>query len=706
MAEGSFGVVIPFPMTRASGTDYNGATMRPEPTPEARLTEPFRIGEWEVRPRVNELVSEHDVRHLEPMVMDLLLFITSNAPEVVSKDAIIDSVWEGRFISEGTLTNTVAELRRLLGDDARQPRYIETISKRGYRVVAEVSWIVVGATAGRDSAEIARDSTSRPPRQFSSLDPNRVLVLPFENRTRDPERDVIGLMTMDWLSQGLSRWAVGDVVPSSTAREMVRPADGRHGHDPVLAAATATNAGVVVWGSYYLDGGSLLIQANVTDTTEERLLWSLDPIAGSADGAVEIIETLREQIAGLVACHFASQSDELGQVNLDMIGSPPPFNAYREFLDGHERILGDMATAIRHFRRAAELAPGFVPAWTNLIVCHLNTGECEAAAAAADEMEAGCAMDREGQQHMRAFIRARLDGQWMAALAALRSGEALVPNDGPTKILVATAALRAGQPRVAVEACSAIRLQGRFVHHPASIVRCRLISSALHILGEHDRELEQIRAVSAVIPNPGAVLPLEIRALAAAGRIEELERVLDRTVSTPAARSLTGRLMLEAAAELRAHGQRPTSIELAERAVRWVEHRPPNPGLESGSSILRDALCAAERWPEARELWKGTTDADDLEVWGTVGWLSARVRDEAQADEAESRLRQAQGPYLYGEPLLQQARIRAHRGQRNRAMELLCDAFASGLPHDFRLHRDLGLEPLWREPRFWETIRP
>jgi DNA-binding winged helix-turn-helix (wHTH) protein/tetratricopeptide (TPR) repeat protein len=691
---GTHGVVIPFPATHALGSDYNGAAMRPETAPQEHSNSSFELGDWEVRPRHNELVSGRETRHLEPMVMDLLVFMTVSAPEVVSKNAIIDSVWEGRFISEGTLTNTIAELRRVLGDDARSPRYIETIPKRGYRVVANVTGVDAFTAVG---GGVAEGRLNRP----DELDPRRVLVLPFENRTGDPDRDVVGLMAMDWLSQGLARWAVGDVVPASTAREMVRPAGARNGDDPVLAAAAETGAGVIVWGSYYLDDGAILIQTNVTDATEERLLWALDPVVGRTDTVVEIIETLRQRVAGLLACHYASGSDELGQLGLEVIGLAPPFDAYREFLDGRERVLGDMAAAVRHFRRAVELAPGFVPAWTNLIVCHFNTGDCEAAAVAVDEMEAGCPMDRPSHEYLRTFFNARLDGRWMEALTALQSLEALTPNDGPVKMLVATTALRAGLPRIAVEACSAIRLRGRFVRHPASIARCRLIASAHHMLGEHRQELEQVRAVAAVISNPIAVLDLEVRALAAAGRLEEVEKVLDNSLSTPAAQFLTGRLMLETALELRAHGQRRASIEMAERAVSWVERRgqETNPG-----AVLRGALCVAGRWLEARELYDRIVAEDDLGAVGAIGWLSVRVGDETRSAEVDILLQQVQRPYLYGEPLLQRACIEAHRGDHNRAMELLCVAFAAGLPHDVRLHRDLGLEPLWDEPRFLEVI--
>lgn len=670
--------------------------MRPKPAPVERSGGSFELGGWEVRPRNNELVSGSETRHLEPMVMDLLVFMTASAPEVVSKNAIIDTVWDGRFISEGTLTNTIAELRRVLGDDARRPRFVETIPKRGYRVIAEIK--------GADSiADDGRGVVEWSVRRAETLDPRRVLVLPFENRTGDPDRDVVGLMTMDWLSQGLARWAVGDLVPASTAREIVHPGEARHGNDPILAAAAETGAGVIVWGSYYLDGGSILIQANVTDAIEERLLWAMDPVAGRSDAVVEIIESLRQRVAGLLACHFASSTDELGQVGLAGIGLPPPFDAYREFLDGRERLIGEMDAAIRHFRRAVELAPGFVPAWVNLVICHFNTGDCVTAAAIVDEMEAGCPMEQPALEHLRVFFRARLEGRWADALSAVQSIEGHQPHDGPTKILVATTALRAGKPRIAVDACSAIRLRGRFVRHPASIVRCRLIASGRHMLGEHDRELEEVRTVAAAIPNPVAVLDLEIRALAAAGRLEEVETVLDGSLSVPAAHPLTGGLMLEAAAEIRAHGQRRAAIEMAERAMSWVERRGRD---RAPGEVLRGALCVAGRWLEARELYEPDAAEDDLEALGAVGWLSVRVGDDARATEVDTWLQQVNRPFLYAEPMYQRACIEAHRGDRDRAIELLCTAFANGLPYDDRLHRDLGLEPLWDEPRFREVIGP
>src|SRR5262245_23811204 len=72
--------------------------------------------------------------------MELLAYLATTGGAVVSKDEIIDTVWEGRAIAEATLTRSIADLRRALGDDQRCPVYIETIAKRGYRLIATVSF--------------------------------------------------------------------------------------------------------------------------------------------------------------------------------------------------------------------------------------------------------------------------------------------------------------------------------------------------------------------------------------------------------------------------------------------------------------------------------------------------------------------------------------------------------------------------------------
>lgn len=97
---------------------------------------PFSLGDWLVQPQLNRLSRPGggDVQ-LEPKMMDVLVCLARNPGDVVSREALIDAVWPEVFISESVLTRAIAGLRRALGDDARSPRFIETISKRGYRLI-------------------------------------------------------------------------------------------------------------------------------------------------------------------------------------------------------------------------------------------------------------------------------------------------------------------------------------------------------------------------------------------------------------------------------------------------------------------------------------------------------------------------------------------------------------------------------------------
>ena len=78
----------------------------------------FYIGPWLAQPARNLISSSTTARRLEPQVMDLLVFLAATAGRVVPKDELIDAVWDGRFISETTLTRAVADLRRALGDNS------------------------------------------------------------------------------------------------------------------------------------------------------------------------------------------------------------------------------------------------------------------------------------------------------------------------------------------------------------------------------------------------------------------------------------------------------------------------------------------------------------------------------------------------------------------------------------------------------------
>lgn len=99
----------------------------------------FTIGDWTIDARSNRISSSGKTVELEPRVMDLLMLFAARAGEVISKTEIIEAIWDEVHVNDDALTRSIFKLRKALQDDARAPQYVETVSKRGYRLIAHVS---------------------------------------------------------------------------------------------------------------------------------------------------------------------------------------------------------------------------------------------------------------------------------------------------------------------------------------------------------------------------------------------------------------------------------------------------------------------------------------------------------------------------------------------------------------------------------------
>jgi DNA-binding winged helix-turn-helix (wHTH) protein len=99
---------------------------------------PFGFGDWRIEPRLNRISCPDATHQIEPKLTDLLVVLASQPGEVFAREELLDRVWPDVVVGEEVLTRGISELRRLLGDDSRTPRYIETIRKGGYRTIAPV----------------------------------------------------------------------------------------------------------------------------------------------------------------------------------------------------------------------------------------------------------------------------------------------------------------------------------------------------------------------------------------------------------------------------------------------------------------------------------------------------------------------------------------------------------------------------------------
>src|SRR5215510_14453651 len=100
----------------------------------------FRVGEFLIEPRLNTITRNDQSTRLAPKVMQVLQCLANTAGEVVSKEQLMQAVWTDTIVTDDVLTRAVSELRKAFRDDSKEPRYIQTVPKSGYRLIANVSY--------------------------------------------------------------------------------------------------------------------------------------------------------------------------------------------------------------------------------------------------------------------------------------------------------------------------------------------------------------------------------------------------------------------------------------------------------------------------------------------------------------------------------------------------------------------------------------
>jgi len=126
----------------------------------------FRVGAWLVQPSLNTISRNGTSTRVEPKVMAVLVCLSHRTGEPVSKEELLQTVWRGTFVSDDVLKRCVSELRRVFEDDARESRVIETIPKRGYRLVLAVQSVNGPVETKEDLGQAEKGGRSVYPRRL------------------------------------------------------------------------------------------------------------------------------------------------------------------------------------------------------------------------------------------------------------------------------------------------------------------------------------------------------------------------------------------------------------------------------------------------------------------------------------------------------------------------------------------------------------
>ena len=268
-------------------------------TDSAALGKRFRISGCLVAPDLDELQRDGQRVRLEPKAMEVLAFLASRPGQVVSRDELLATVWPGVVVDDDALTQAVAKLRKALGDDARSPSYVETIAKRGYRLIARVDmlgdtplkrkspwtgvrlrWRAVGAGAllaagiavayllqaaneGRNkSAAVEADLVGSRGAHVSSALPT-ITVMPFDSLSLHSEHAELARGVVADLTTALSRLAELQLVGVARVADQAPSKDA-----PKLPSRYAVS------GSVQRGTEQLIINAHLSDSETGQQLWS------------------------------------------------------------------------------------------------------------------------------------------------------------------------------------------------------------------------------------------------------------------------------------------------------------------------------------------------------------------------------------------------------------------------------------------------
>lgn len=400
------------------------------------------------------------------------------------------------------------------------------------------------------------------------LDPNLVVVAIFENQTGDASLDSLGRMASDWITQGLSQIDTIKVVPTMSVRQPAGMANAKEGTSvaqaPLQALAEETGAGKVVSGTYYLAGDELQFLSSITDAQKRKVFFSLEPVKGPLADKMSLIEKLRQHVMGA----FAVGTKYSGMVKG---ARPPSYEAYQEFVLSMNNFGSDYAQAISHLEKAVKLEPEFWPAYIWIALSWSAIGRWDKAAPILGFLDQNRDKLPPHPLGMLNYLKAQSQGKHEDSLRALLWLREIAPREGLFNFALASNELGVNKPRMALDILEKVKVPESWLNVTPGTWWFSTWSRTHHFLGNYKKELEVIRRARKYYPDTLTMMAIEVRALAALGKIEEVKKIVDESLLSRSSLGTAGSVMLQAARELRVRGNQEAFKEIVGRAVDWYK---------------------------------------------------------------------------------------------------------------------------------------
>jgi TolB-like protein/DNA-binding winged helix-turn-helix (wHTH) protein/Tfp pilus assembly protein PilF len=490
----------------------------------------YRFDRFQVDDEAFRLSADGQTVALEPKTLRVLLCLLRNRSRLIRKSEILDEVWQDANVTEGVLTRSIGLLRKVLEDDSREPRFIETVPAAGYRFIAEVSVaeqaLAPAAAAAAPLLEkerVPEQEQVRPGRRRRRLwlaaaagvclvllvaamwairrqrradAPIRSLaVLPLVNLSGDPGEE--------YFADGLTDELITDLASIQNLRVVSRTSvmADKDTHKTLRQIADELRVDAVVEGSVVRSGDRVRITAQLIDARSDKHLWARS-FEGPANDVLSLQDNVARQIAEQARVALAPASNRAG-VNLD----PAAYDAYlrgRYFFDK-----GDYRRSADYFDQAIAIEPSYSSAYAGLAdaleagttfgIGRLDEVMPKAIAAA----KRAISLDPANGEAYTALgsIQTIYEWNWSEAEQNLTRGIALSPSYPLAHMKYAVYLDATGRPQEAVKP-----MRRALDLAPLSFFMTRRLGATLYLARDYDEAIQQLQRANELNPNlPSAV---------------------------------------------------------------------------------------------------------------------------------------------------------------------------------------------------------
>jgi TolB-like protein len=454
-----------------------------------------------------------------------------------------------------------------------------------------------------------------------------VIVPPFENETGDSAASMIAHMAADWITDGIARSRLVEVVNYSAAVRGTRSSSTgpEAGGEAALSAARRLGATILVRGTVLGERDRVAVRAQLIRVGDGRVIFSCEPVTGPSDDPSAVIQGVRQRVLGA----FAALGDERFTLWANAESALPRYDAYLAFVQGLDALGRRGVDASRFFLDAARLDTSFTQAKLYLLGTWRDFGDrghafrdsvFRAAWAQRDRLTA---YDQAALEQQVTGFRADFDG----SLVAARRLPQLSPHSAEAHLTHATAAEAANRFQEALGAIHRARALGAQASTATYSLQFQDYEIH-HYLGDLEGERAEVERARAEHPEDVTVCLQLMMTRAAMGREKSVDslfaecRTLDPTLATERAYVNAGR-------EYVVHGFPEAGRRAQERARNWFASRkPPN------AEMVAFMDFRLGNWAAVRDFWVEKLQRDSTNTRG-MAFLGAAAAHLADAQMAE-----------------------------------------------------------------------